>query len=324
MKLLILAISSVMFSLVFKVPSLANPIKPEPLFQEAKHYTTTITTNGDVADIYYPVINNQGNFKNAFPIVLLLQGALVDKADYSNVASLVAKHGFIVVVPNHERLVTAPNGQMVQALASEQQQIIDILTFARAENQNSNSPIAGLINPNKLGLTGHSFGGYVGLAAIQNRCIANVCSGSFERPPELMAGIFYGANFREPPMSDNFPAINNDNIPTALINGSLDKIADLQKAQSTYENIQNPPKSLIIVEGANHYGITNEDNLERDQVRPTLEQAIANETIARWTALFLRAHLYADEGALFYFYRGGDEQDAHVKVIHQLPSSQQN
>lgn len=323
MKLLILTVISLLFSLVFKRPSLASLIQPEPLFQDANQYTTTIT-NGDVTDIYYPVINNQGNFKNAFPIVLLLQGALVDKADYSNVASLVAQHGFIVVVPNHERMVSAPNGQIVKALASEQQQIIDIITFFRTENQNPNSPIAGLINSNKLGLMGHSFGGYVGLAAIQNRCIPNICSGSFERPPELMAGIFYGANFKEPPTSNHFPAINNDNIPTALINGSLDQVADIQKAQSTYDQIQNPPKSLIIIEGANHYGITNQDNLERDQVRPTLEQTVANEIIARWTALFLRAHLYADEGAVSYFYHRGDEQDDQVTVIHQLPSSQQN
>lgn len=324
MKLFILTISSLLFSLVPKLPILANPIQPEPLFESAQYYTTTITTNGDIADIYYPVINNPGNLKESFPIVLLLQGALVDKADYSNVASLIAQYGFIVAVPNHERSVPAPNGQMIKGLASEQEQILDILTFLRAENQNSNSPIAGLINTNKLGLTGHSFGGYVGLAAIQNRCFANVCSGNFERPPELMAGIFYGTNFREPPMTGDFPPINNDNIPTALISGSLDPISDVQEAQSTYEQIQNPPKSFIILNGANHYGITNEDNLQRDKVRPTLEQSIANETIARWTGLFLRAHLYEDQNAFSYVYQRGDEQDNHVKVIHQIQSSQQN
>lgn len=53
MNLLILAISSVMFSLVPKLPILASRINPEPLFQDAKQYTTTLTTNGDIADIYH-------------------------------------------------------------------------------------------------------------------------------------------------------------------------------------------------------------------------------------------------------------------------------
>ena len=56
-----------------------------------------------------------------------------------------------------------------------------------------------------------------------------------------------------------------------------------------YIQDSNPFFDLLTVEGANHYGITNEDNLiqDRENIRPTIEQDIAIETIARWSGLFL-------------------------------------
>jgi hypothetical protein len=56
---------------------------------------------------------------------------------------------------------------------------------------------------------------------------------------------------------------------------------------STYVKIQDPPKALIAVEGANHYGITNEDNVTREPNRPTLDQGMATEAIGRWSGRFL-------------------------------------
>jgi predicted dienelactone hydrolase len=69
--------------------------------------------------------------------VLLLQGALVDKADYSNFATQVASYGFIVVAPNHERAGTWPNGQTGTGLLREQQQVNDVLVQMSIENTNS-------------------------------------------------------------------------------------------------------------------------------------------------------------------------------------------
>lgn len=46
----------------------------------------------------------------------MLQGVLVDKADYSNYAETVASYGFVVVVPNNQRTATSPDGQTITAL----------------------------------------------------------------------------------------------------------------------------------------------------------------------------------------------------------------
>jgi len=229
----------------------------DPVFDTVNTYQTTITTNGDPADIYFPIPSNSHTNISPFPIALMLQGALVDKADYTNFASTVASYGFVVVVPNHERTVTNPNtGEPVTGFLAEQQQVNDILAYIKTENINPASPIAGIVDTNKLGLLGHSFGGFVGLAVIQNICVPRICGENFTQPPEVMAGIFYGTNFKDPPETGSFPPINNQRIPTALIAGSQDTIADLVEATATYNQIQDSPKALVIVKGANPHGVT--------------------------------------------------------------------
>lgn len=299
--------------------SAAEPtsFSPEPLYDQVKYYTTTIAADGDLADVYYPVARSTAA---RLPIVLMLQGALVDKADYSNYAQIVARYGFVVVVPNNERTVTAPDGQSTTGLLAEQRQVNDVLAQMKVENAAPTSPIFQIVDTQTLGLLGHSFGGYAGLAAIQNICDPVVCSGSYTRPPELKAGIFYGTNFQSQPNSGTFPTIDNQDIPVGLIAGALDGVSDLGETASTYVKVQDLPKALIVVKGANHYGITNEDNATRDPNRPTLEQAPATEAIARWSGLFLRSHLLGDRDAFHYVYNTGDDLDPNVSAIGQFPA----
>ncbi len=284
---------------------------PDPLYDQVNHYTTTIATDGDPADVYYPIMST--STAEQLPIALLLQGALVDKAHYSNYAEEVASYGFIVVVPNKERSITGPDGQAITGLLADAQQVNDVLAQMKLEGADAASPIFEIVNTEKLGLLGHSLGAYAGLAAIQNISGLAVSSGDYTRPTELKAGIFYGTSFQNPPNSGIFPAINNQDIPVGLIAGTLDGVVDLDKAVSTYVKIQDLPKALITVEGANHYSITNADN-ERDPNRPTLDQATATGTIGRWSGLFLRAHLLGDQGAFDYVYNTGGDLDLNVNV----------
>ncbi len=298
-------------TLRIELPVTANTFNSAPLFGNTTSYSTSIPKSEggkDAADIYYPVLPNMASQDSSLPVALLLQGALVDKSDYSNFASTVASYGFVVVVPNHVRTLTNQEGS-VTGLFAEQQQIDDVLTYMKAENANSLSPVGDLLDPSTLVLLGHSFGGAVGLAAIQDNCFPALCTAQFERPEELKGGVFYGTNFISP--------LDNDSLPTALVQGSLDGVATPEEAKPTYAGIQDPPKALITVLGANHYGITNEDNLLRDTVRPTLEQEVATETIARSSALFLRGTVLNDEEALNYVFNTGDTLDKNISVVYE-------
>ncbi|KAF3885517.1 MULTISPECIES: alpha/beta hydrolase family protein [Nostocales] len=305
--------------LVFAVLSIgktvtATAFNPAPLFKDVASYKTTISAGDRLADIYFPNPKDLKTGNYSFPIVLLLQGALVDKSNYSNYASIVARYGFVVVVPNSDRLVPSRG----RALAPQTSDITDVLKYMVAENSNSASPVFAIVNTQKLALLGHSFGGAVGLSAIANLCLESLsfCKGSFNRPKELVAGAFFGANLRD--TKDEFIPINNSGIPIALLQGSLDNRALPFRAKRTYDNIQTPPKALITILGVNHFGITNTSNPAGaipDSKNSTLAQNIAVETIARWSGLFLRASVLKDKGASDYVYRTGDARDPNVAVI---------
>ena len=283
--------------------------------EEVSQYTTVV--NNDPTDIYYPLLSDP---TASTPVVLMLQGALVDQADYSNYASIVASYGFTVVVPNNSRTVSAPSMPPFSGFFPEQDQVQEILDFATLENTNPNSPIAGLLDTDSLGLLGHSFGGAVGIAATQNICFPVLCTdenNEYTVPEELKAGIFYGTNF-DPSQMEEFPEIENE-VPTGLIFGTRDGVAIPAETVTTFNQILNPPKVLVEVNGANHYGITNTDSF-RDPIRPTLDQAVATETIGRWSSLFLRAHILDDDDAWNYIYTSqGDALDNNVQVTAVIP-----
>lgn len=288
-----------------------------PQFKEAARYSTTISANNDVADIYYPKISDLNSGNNSFPIALLLQGGLVDKSFYSDYASLVARYGFVVVVPNHFR-PSPVNPNSPPILASETSQIAAVLEQMAIENTKPTSPITSVVDTQRLGLLGHSFGGAVGLSAIADRCLRELflCREPFTRPKELLAGAFFGANLRNP-ITDEFVPISNDNIAVALIQGELDGVALPERAKRTFDNIQTPPKAAIALQGANHFAITNVNNPDGanpDRNNPTLDRAIGIETIARWSALFLRANMLEDRVASDYIYSKGDALDPNVSV----------
>ncbi|MGK7896666.1 MAG: alpha/beta hydrolase family protein [Xenococcus sp. (in: cyanobacteria)] len=313
LKIVITAVEAIIFPWLIILPATGANLSFPPLYQEIQKYETTIDTNGDIADIYYPVIDSVAA---EFPIALFLQGALLDKAEYTNYAQTVASYGFVVVVPNH--IQSFPEFG-VTGLFSEVSQIEETLTYLKRENVNPTSRIKGILNTETLSLLGHSFGGAVGLNAIGNYCLPFLCNEiEFTLPEEVVAGVFYGAFLRN--FEGEFLPLNNQDIPLALISGSRDGVSTPEEILASYQLIDDPPKALITIEGANHYGITNEDNL-RDPVRPTLEPDVANETLALWTSLFLRANVLGDDDAADLLYRTGDSLDDNVSIVFQTKST---
>jgi dienelactone hydrolase len=287
-----------------------KPFDPNPIYHQVKSYTTMIAADGDQADIYYPMLPNAT--ADQLPIALIFQEAFVDKADYANYAKTVASYGFVVVVPNNQRTLTAPDGKPLTGLLSEEQQVNEVLAQIKLEDANPASPIFEIVDTKSVGLLGHGFGGFVGLAAIQNMT-RSASTKDYKRPSELKAGIFYSTSFQEGANSGIFPTIDNQDIPTGLIVGTLDSINNLGEVASTYVKIQDPSKALITVEGANLDSITNQDR-DYDPSRPTLDQATATGAIGRWSGLFLRSHLLGDQAAFNYVYKTGGDLDLNVNV----------
>ena len=303
---------------------------PAPLYDDVEVIETIIPDTGDAIDIYLPKDRD-----NKLPTAILLTGANVDKSNYSTYAETVAGYGFAVVVPNNIRTIDLPSpAPDITGNLAELSQINEVFDYLRTPE----SPIDDAIDPDTLALLGHSFGGAAGLYALQGGSnTPNSPFGEFDRPEELAGGIFFGTDLRpslgsgqpSPPV----PLIDNNDLPTGLILGSNDGISDPAETRETYDQIEDPPKALITVEGTNHFGITNKNDplnppTTPEEVPPItpetnpqeIPQPIAIDTIATWSALFLRATVLEDADAYEFVFETGDELDGSVSVISELPA----
>ena len=317
----------------------ADDETPEPAFTETALYSTTMPQNTDEIDIYYPVPDENDSDLHEFPVALFLQGGRVNKSYFSEFAIRLAKYGFIVVVPNHDAdfTLTDPDYPGIEidfvGFFPENQQIPDVLDFMSAENIDETSPLYGIVNNEILALTGHSFGSAVILDAIQETCEFPLCrpvGSTFTLPEEVKAVALTGINtipFGNPFDTVNRPTANP--VPLAIINGDLDENAEYHDTKDSYKLIENLPKSLVFVKGANHYGLCTENNPGNpdypavpqndgtptpQENPPTLDQDISIETNVRWTAMFLRAHALNDPEAMEYISTTGRLLDPNVEV----------
>ncbi|MBP0004104.1 MAG: hypothetical protein J7642_10370 [Cyanobacteria bacterium SBC] len=294
------------------IPSLSPSLAAMPIdfvLQDSAmtRYATT-TVAGDSIDLYYP-----SNVDRSLPVALLLQGFNVDKAYYARYAEQVGRYGFIVVVPNHR---TSVRGR--EALFAQVGQVTDVLASMQHENQNARSPLFGKIDPTTLVLLGHSHGGMMGLDAIRGACDVPFCIGDYALPEELKAAAFYGTFLWE---DGEYLTIDNARVPTMLIAGSRDSLITPEETWTTYQHLKFSPKIYVRVEGANHYGITDLDNppkAPREPNPPTIPQEMSIETIARWSAVFLRAYALNDRTAIDYLDSVGLVSDEIVTVIADL------
>ncbi|MEV0563272.1 hypothetical protein [Dactylosporangium sp. NPDC050588] len=284
--------------------ALIGPSRADAAYSNVGTYGTTV--NGDQADVYHPSTSSP---HQPWPVVLLLQGANVARSSYAGFARKVASYGFVVVVPDHTRVIFG-----VPGLYADGAEATWTVAWAAAENARAGSPLKGQIDAGTLLLTGHSFGGAAGLGLTTGLSTPPFTDVPIPAPAQLRAAAFYGTN-NAAPGSPVIPPVANT-VPVALIQGAVDGIGTPANGLGTYAVLQGAPKLYVSVAGANHYGITDAQNPAgaRPDLSPqTLNQAAGVENIARWAALWLRAQL-GDPVGTAWVYGIGDAVDAGVET----------
>ncbi|GGM78348.1 alpha/beta hydrolase family protein [Dactylosporangium sucinum] len=282
----------------------ARPAPASAAYSSVDTYATSV--NGDAADVYHPHTSSP---HAPWPVVLLLQGAAVGRANYAGFARKVASYGFVVVVPDHTRVLFG-----VPGLYADGAEATWTVAWAAAENARTGSPLRGQIDTGTLLLTGHSFGGAAGLGLSTGLSTPPFTDVPIPAPAQLKAAAFYGTNNAAPGTSVIPPVAST--IPVALVQGSADGVASPASGLGTYAVLAGTPKLYVSVAGANHYGITDVQNPAgaRPDLSPqTLDQATGVEVVARWSALWLRAQL-GDPVGRAWVYGLGDAVDTTVET----------
>lgn len=276
--------------------------------EQVNAYKLTIEASGDEADVYYPQPREDRRwfYVDQFPVVLMMQGAMVDKEYYSVLATSVARQGFVVVVPNQHS--SAFNALRYAEIAT----INEVLVQMRAEYMAPDSPVYGIVDPNRLALMGHSFGGAAVMFAVGEFCFFPFCDPNvgFERPPELQAAVLTASNAR----SFDF---DTTGVPVAIVRGG-DEIA-VADQDNTYETLETP-KALVTVAGANHYGMCDADvppgaRAKEGEPVQALPNAITATRFGYWAGQFLRAHVHNDVRAKRRIYNPAETEG--ITIVSQ-------
>ncbi len=152
-----------------------------------------------------------------FPFVVYSHGSGGQRFVASDNAELLASHGFVVAAPDH-----AGNTAFDAFLGTEapdEQIAVDrpadtafVITELLAESAATDTPLAGAIDPERIGIYGHSFGGYTALTAV---------SGVGDVPPDDRIVAVVGQAPATRGITD--AELEAVDVPTLLLSGTEDE-----------------------------------------------------------------------------------------------------
>lgn len=221
-----------------------------------------------------------------YPVLLFSHGSCGYPLQSIFLLPLIASRGYVVIAPPHpgNTINEFPNcGSPAAQFASAQerpQDVIFALDQMLAANADSLSPFFGALDPDRIGMSGHSFGGFTTFF------VANADS-------RIKVAI---------PMAPATPGTNATlSVPSLMMLGNVDSVINLTTARTAYANSASP-KYKVEIEHAGHYAFSNLCFPSADCNPPTtLTQDEAHGPVLRFVIPFLEWKLKGDARFAAFF-----------------------
>jgi predicted dienelactone hydrolase len=219
-----------------------------------------------------------------YPILLFSHGSCGYPLQSTFLTALLASHGFVVVAPPHPgntifEFPSCSSGNSIASAAVERPQDVRfVLDEMLAEDLDSGSPFFGAIDETRVGMSGHSFGGFTTYLAVNQDSRFTVAV----------------------PMAPAVPPSHVLTVPSLTMLGQIDSVVSNPAVRDAYDDAQ-PPKYLVEIAHAGHYAFSNGCFPSPDCNPPTtLTQDEAHDLVLRYLLPFLKLHL-ADDPAFAPF-----------------------
>jgi predicted dienelactone hydrolase len=192
-----------------------------------------------------------------YPLVVFAHGYEIDAAAYATLLHDTAVGGFVVAAPDFPGTSTAYPGAAVREDALQQPADISFTITSMLQLSQQPGPLHDAIDPNAIGVSGHSDGAVTATAAGWNTCC---------RDQRIKAGAIYtGATFAFD--GEWFPP---GSPPVMFVHATADEINGYGASTSMFERAQSP-KYLLTIEGGSHLEV---------YVDPPWEPQVAAATVA--------------------------------------------
>jgi dienelactone hydrolase len=190
-----------------------------------------------------------------FPLIVFADGFDVTPAAYAGLLQSWARAGYVVAAPTFPLTSPgAPGGLDEGDVVNQPADIRFVIDQMWAADANP-GPLAGLIDPKKIGVAGHSDGGITAAAVAYNTCC---------RDPRISAAVVMAGAEIGVPGGSYFPA---GSAPMLAIQGDADHSNNPQNSRQMYNDDGGGPKYLIDLPGASHESPFMASNPGADVVR---------------------------------------------------------
>lgn len=216
-----------------------------------------------------------------YPVLMFSHGSCGYTAQSTFLTALLASRGYIVVAPPHPGNTLfdgIPACSTPQALIASAAERPTDVTFALdqmlAENANPTSDFYGLLDPTRIGMSGHSFGGLTTYIVAQQDARFG-----------MALPMAPAAQFNQ----------NGVTIPSLLMLSELDSYVDNDANRVAYAN-SSAPKYLVEIQNTGHFAYSNGCFASPDCNPPTtLTQDEAHAAVLRWVVPFVEWRLGGDQ-----------------------------
>ena len=271
--------------IVFTKQSAVDPLQPRALDTYIWYPTAAGAgpiDGGTGAVIGAPLDTSGG----PYPIVLFSHGSCGYALQSSFLMPLIAARGYVVVAPPHpgntinEFPACGSITNQVNSVVERPEDMMFVLDEMLAANADPLSPFFGTLDPSRVAMTGHSFGGLT-TYLVQ------------ARDPRITVAV---------PMA---PATGSTQggltVPSLTLLGVIDTNVSNPNARLAYGR-STAPKALVEIEHAGHYAFSNACFASASCNPPvTLTQAEAHDGVLRWIIPFLEWRLRGDETFAAFF-----------------------
>jgi predicted dienelactone hydrolase len=214
-----------------------------------------------------------------YPILMFSHGSCGYPRQSLFLTALLATYGFVVVAPPHpgntinEFPTCGTPGAQINSAVERTPDIRFSLDTMLAENEDPKSVFFGALDPERIGMSGHSFGG------LTTYLVAGVDS-RFRVAVPMAPAIL---NFQRPLR-----------VPSLTMIGQIDGSVNNTAVRGAFD-VAAAPKLLVEIGDAGHYAFSDGCFVSADCDPPrTRTQPEAHDLVLRWVLPFLKVYLEGD------------------------------
>ena len=186
--------------------------------------------------VWYPV--QQGKRLGQAPLIVFAHGVSANATIYTTFARQLAAAGYVVAAPTFPLTHGGtPGGLVFGDVVNQPGDMSFVITQMLAMNKDKSSPLYHRVRANRIGVGGHSYGGFTTLGFYNTCCL----------DPRVDAAVSVAGAQPTYPGSYHFEA----GPPLLLLHGTDDSVVSYQNSVSAYANAA-PPKFFVTLIGGEH------------------------------------------------------------------------